>query len=231
MSRPDVAERPNRAGIRAGLRRPADRVGAPPGPTQCAFGRRTPVRVAATLVEHLRLLGDEPGRGDRLAAGLSRLGRDVAAAVPSCLTVSIVLAHPDAEISISATAGTAKPGAVLASLAVPLPGAVPAGVMVLRASAVGAFLLLADDLGLLLGAGHPPIGVDEHLTWPPAASFPTSLADLHAVDQAVGVLIDRGLPPETARRELQQRADAADTTVAAVSRALLADLPAARGRG
>jgi hypothetical protein len=123
---------------------------------------------------------------------------------------------------------------VLASLAVPLPGVGPAGVLVLRAAAAGAFLLLADDLDLLLEPGHPPIDIDEHLTWPPAptsASFSAALADLHVVDQAVGVLIDRGLPPEAARRELRRQADAADTTVAAVSRTLLAALPPAPGRG
>jgi hypothetical protein len=189
------------------------------------------VRIAATLNDHLRLLGGEPGRGDRLAAGLSRLGRDVAAAVPSCLTVSIILTHPDGEISITTTA-IAGPVAALASLAVPLPGAEPAGLLVLRAAAAGAFLPLADDLDLLLGPGHRHVDVDGHLTSTPEqadASFAASPTDLRMVSQAVGVLIDRGLPPEAARRELQRRADAAGVAVAAVSRALLAALPGVQG--
>jgi hypothetical protein len=41
------------------------------------------------------------------------------------------------------------------------------------------------------------------------------------VDHAVGVLVDRGLPPGAAHRELWRRAGAAGTTVVAVSRDLL----------
>ena len=49
-----------------------------------------------------------------------------------------------------------------------------------------------------------------------------SLADLSAIDQAIGVLVDRGLPPEAAHRELWRRVGEANTTLAAVSRAVLA---------
>jgi hypothetical protein len=196
-----------------------------------------PVRITATLAEQLRLLIDEPGRGDRLAVGLSRLGRDVALAVPSFLAASIVLARLGGEISISTVAGAAEPAVVLASLAVPLPGATsgdePSDILVLRAGATGAFLLLADDLDGLLGRGHPTIDVDKHLGFPPAPtteSFAASLADLRVVDQAVGVLVDRGLHPDAAGRELQRWAGDGDTTVSVVSRALLASLRTNPGR-
>jgi hypothetical protein len=43
-------------------------------------------------------------------------------------------------------------------------------------------------------------------------------------DQAVGVLVDGGLLPEAARRELRRRPGDADTSVAAVSREPLASL-------
>jgi hypothetical protein len=183
------------------------------------------VRITAAVAEQLLLLHEDLA-GD-LAAALDRLGRDVAVAVPSCLTVSIALARPDDEISVSTTAGAAEPAAVLASLAVPLSAGPLGDLLILRAAEAGAFLLLADDLDGLLGPGHPPIELDKHLSGPLAASnesVAASVADLRVADQAVGVLVDGGLLPEAARRELGRRASDADTSVAAVSRELLGAL-------
>ena len=179
------------------------------------------MRITATVTKQLRLLqGDLAPAGD-LAAGLHQLGRDVAVAVPSCLAVTITLARLGGEISVSTTA---EPAAVLASLAVPLSAVSSGSLLVLRAGEAGAFVLLADDLDGVLGPGHSPIDVDQHLAWPTATggeSFTTSLADLSLVNHAVGVLVDRGLPPRAAHRELWQRAGATGTTVVAVSRDLL----------
>lgn len=175
------------------------------------------MRITATVAEQLRLLqGDLPPGGD-FAAGLIQLSRDVAVAVPSCLAVTVTLARLGGEISVSTTA---EPGEVLASLAVPLSG----GLLVLRAGEAGAFLLLAEDLDGLLRPDRPPVHLDQHLGWPTATSgesLTTSLADLSVVDRAVGVLVDRGLPPGAAHRELWRRAGATGTTVVAVSRDLL----------
>lgn len=182
------------------------------------------MRITAAVAAQLRLLQEDPDRGDGFAAALSRLGRDVVLAVPSCLTVTIRLARLGTEVGVSATTGRA---AVLASLAVPLSARSGGGLLILRAAEAGAFLLLADDLAGLLGPGHRPIETDLHLTWPSAE--PGELADLGAVDQAVGVLVDRGLPPDAAHQELRRRAGAAATSVAAVSRDLLASLHAHRG--
>jgi hypothetical protein len=189
--------------------------------------RRTSVDITESLAEHLRILGGDPDPGHRLAAGLSQLGRDLAVAVPSCLAVSIVLVRLGGEITVSALARTADPAAVLASLAVPLSAGEPGGLLVMRAGEAGAFLLLADDLDGLLGPDHPPIDVDQHLTLPPVGtgeSLAAALADLRAVNQGIGVLLDRGLPPEAARRELQRRAQDTNTSVGVASRVLLASL-------
>ena len=179
------------------------------------------MRITATVAEQLQLLQGDLPRGGDFAAGLNQLSRDVAVAVPSCLAVTITLARPGGEISVSTTA---EPAAVLASLAMPLSAASSSGLLILRAGAAGAFVLLADDLDGMLGPGHPPIDLDQHLAWPAATgggSLTTSLADLSLVNHAVGVLVDRGLPPRAAHRELWRRADATGTTVAAVSRDLL----------
>ena len=180
------------------------------------------MRITAAVAEQLLILQGDPDLGDDLAAALDRLGRDVVRAVPSCLAVTITHAGLSGEISVSITAGRA---AVLASLAVPL-SAVAGDLVILRAREAGAFLLLADDLGVLLGPDHhPAVRLDEHLTWPTAAngeSLGASLADLSVIDQAIGVLVDRGLPPEAAHHELWRRVGETNTTIAAVSRAVLA---------
>jgi hypothetical protein len=186
-----------------------------------------PVDAVAALSQHLRVLSGNPERGDRLMAGMSQLAADLTVAVPSLLAVSIVLVRCGGEVPVSIRAGAADSAAVLASLAVPLPAAEPADVLVLRAGEAGAFLLLADDLDGMLGPGQPPIEVDRHLSWPSALtgeSLAASLADLAAVDQGIGVLLARGLPPEAGRRELQRRADDAGVAIGAASRSLLESL-------
>ena len=185
------------------------------------------MRITAAVAEQLLLLQGTPDLDGDLAAALDRLGRDVVRAVPSCLTVSIALARPEDEISVSTTAGAAGPAAALASLAVPLSAGPCGDLLILRAGEAGAFLLLADDLGGLLGPGQPQIELDKHLSRPVEPSnesLAASVADLRVVDQAVGVLVDRGLSPEAAHHELWRRAGGAGTTVAAVSREMVASL-------
>jgi len=181
------------------------------------------VRITATVAEQLRLLHENPEDGRDLMEGLGRLGRDVALAVPSSLAVTILLDRQGSEVCISALT---EPAAVLASLAVRLPGGVHDHLLILRAGAPGAYLLLAEDLRALLGPDHPSAVLDGHLSWPPLSggSLATALADLRSINQAIGVLTDRGFPPSDARRELQRRATAGNRTVAAVSRQLLFSL-------
>jgi hypothetical protein len=178
------------------------------------------MRITAAVAEQLLLLHGDPDLGGDFATALDRLGRDVVRAVPSCFAVTITHAGLGGEISVSITGG---PAAVLASLAVPLSAGHAGDLVVLRAGEAGAFLLLSDDL--LRPDHHLPVQLDEHLTWPAAAngeSLGASLADLSAIDQAIGVLVGRGLPPEAAHRELWRRVGEANTTLAAVSRAVLA---------
>lgn len=181
------------------------------------------MRITAAVAKQLLILQGDPDLGDDLVAALDRLGREVVRAVPSCLAVTITHAGLGGEISVSITAGRA---AVLASLAVPLSAVAAGDLVVLRAGEAGAFLLLADDLDVLLGPDHhPPVRLDEHLTWPTAAngeSLAASVAGLRVVDRAIGVLVDRGLPPEAAHRELWRRVGETNTTIDAVSRAVLA---------
>src|SRR4051794_23458093 len=161
-------------------------------------------------------------------AGLGRLSREVVAMVPSCVTVSIALSHLGIDVVITVPTSGAdampRPAAVLASLALPLPSAGVGCVLVLQASAPGAFVLLAEDLAALLTGGHQPPELDAHLA-PLAAStgsaLAASLAELSLLDRALGVLLDQGWAPEAGERELHRRASAAGVTVTAVAEQLL----------
>lgn len=87
-------------------------------------------------------------------------------------------------------------------------------------------MLLVDDLGRRLGPGSGVV-LDRHLGPLPDgndAALAARLGDLRVVDQAVGVLIDRGWLPDQAHRQLRRLAAAQQLEVPALARALIADL-------
>lgn len=156
--------------------------------------------VTAALTEQLRILGGDPDHGDLLAARLTEIGREIAVAVPSCLTVSIVLPDLGTEL-VTRVAGRGAAGSVCASLAVSFPLR-PGGSLVIRATDPGAFVLLRYDLGDALGLGTGSMELDRHLTLPPVRtdkSLTASVLDERTVQRAIGVLLDRCLSPEAAQ--------------------------------
>jgi hypothetical protein len=191
----------------------------------------TPVEITAAVLAQLQVLCGEPLAADRLAAALSQLGRDVVDAVPSCLFVSILPVRLGEEIIIGTQDG-ADAASVRASLAVPLSASQPSDVLIVRAADPGAFLMLSDGLAGLLGPDHPPLDVDRH-RGPPSAgtdeSLASAVADLQAVNRAMGVLIARGLPPEAAGDELHRLGEKAEVNIGAAARGLLGSLPTAGG--
>jgi hypothetical protein len=194
------------------------------------------VEIPAAVVAQLHVLSDADDRGDGFVAGVNELGAELARVVPSLLAVSLTLVRLGYDVVVTAHAPGAGSTAVTASLAVPLSAGEPADRLVLQAAEPGAFLLLAHDLAAFLGPGRVPLEIDRHLTASPAASpaiapaasaasFALALADLAIVNQAIGALLDRAvLDPAAALVVLGDRAAAAETTIAAVSRHLLADL-------
>lgn len=178
--------------------------------------------VTAALAEQLRILGGDPEEGDLLAARLAGLGREIAGAVPSCLTVSILLPDLGTEV-VTRVASGSRAGPVRASLEVPL----EAGSLVVRATDRGAFVLLHADLRDALGLGPGALGLDRHLALPsiPAdESLTASSLEERNVQRAIGVLLDRGLSPEAARDDLRRRAEAARSSTGDVAQALLESL-------
>jgi hypothetical protein len=209
-----------------------------------------PVDVVPTLAEQLRLLGYSPGAwpdaDGELTAGWDRLSREVLAVVPSCVAVSIALSRLGIDAVITApitgpiTGPIAAPqpmpsaGQISSSLALSLPVAGSGCVLVLQASAPGAFVFLAEHLTALLGSGHPSPELDAHLAPLGASTGPVlgeALAELSRLDRALGVLIGHGWPPEEGEQELHRRAAAAGLTVAAVAERLLASPSPAAPQG
>jgi len=198
------------------------------------------VDLATVLAAHLQTFDARPehvrGQPDvehdmtDLAAGLSRVLRAVLMGVPSCLAVSILDSRPAGNLTITApaagSASTVEP-AVRASLAVRL--AVPArpAMLLLQAAAPGAFVGLAGELAGQLDNGRAALLMDRHLVLrpdPEGQRLAVDLADLRAVEQAVGALIGQGRLPVAARQELLDRAVEAELTVPALARQLLAAL-------
>ena len=162
---------------------------------------------------------------EELGLALDELAAGLATAVPSLLTVSLVLVHQDVPVPLTVRAESEPDAAVLASLAVEVAGEA-GSLLILQAAEQGAFLLLRDELAGSPSSRTPEPQVDQHLTpaGPPGPALTAARADLAAVNRAVGVLLDRGVLPEAALAELRRRAEVAGITVGAAGRALLADL-------
>ncbi len=181
--------------------------------------------------EHVRGQPEAAHDMTDFAAGLSSLLGALRIGVPSCLAVSILDSRPAGNLTITAPAAgsssTVEP-AVRASLAVRL--AVPARpgmLLLLQAAAPGAFVGLAGELAGQLDNGRAALLMDRHLVLrpdPEGQRLAVDLADLRAVEQAVGALIGQGRLPVVARQELLDRAVEAELTVPALARQFLAAL-------
>jgi hypothetical protein len=182
--------------------------------------------ISTALLAYLRHLSPDPAQAAQLATRLARLSQDIAVWVPSWQSISIVLAAQPHDIDISVLApGIDARAAVLASLAVQVSDRHEGALLIVRAGQPGAFLLLGDELTAGFNASHP-ITLDNHLSPPPTLQEQAAvLADLDAVNQAIGALLEQGFPPPDARRELQRRATAAASSVPAAAHRLLNSLP------
>ena len=155
-------------------------------------------------------------------------------AVPSALGVAFTIqTSPDltirsspAELTVSTLDGAAT--AVATSLQVPLGSWTdlePGSAVIFYAATTGALVDLAADLGWLLNL-RSDVVLDGHLPaqQPEAES---GLAELSVIQQALGVLIERGMTPEAGRNELEHLARESGTTVHAMSAQVIRNCPSA----
>jgi hypothetical protein len=130
--------------------------------------------------------------------------------------VTVTALDPGSDVDIGGT-----------SLALPLSSvttAAPGSVLILFASNPGAFTDLAADISWSTQTPLDQFQIDQHLHLRATGSGISGLAELSTLNQAIGVLIERGQTPGQARDHLQQRAEADGHDVHDIARAILASL-------
>lgn len=179
------------------------------------------LHAALTLLD-VPLDGTDPD----LPAALAGLALSVRSTVASYLGASVAIRAEDRGVGFTIwekASSTDPPGdRVAASLAVPVPRTLDTSAeVVLYASAPGAFVDLAADLAVLTRTPLAEILIDQHLTPEHRPPDDDSAVVASPVDQAVGVLLGWGWPPEEARRALAGRAALAGTDRSTVASELL----------
>jgi hypothetical protein len=177
--------------------------------------------VSAALVADLKALTDvldEPGVD--LEQLLRTLAVDAQRAVDSYLGLAMTLIIDGYPITLTAIDAVD----IATSLRLPLDvlgDADPGSVLVLYAAKPGAFVDLAADFSFALGLSPGIVALDDDLTPTNVSPGLIGLAELAQVNQAIGILIERGHLPDGARAELHRLADRGHTTVAAAARQVI----------
>jgi len=166
--------------------------------------------------------------GTDLQAVLAVLVDDLTAAVPSLLGLHLTITVAGDPVILSATLSAGSVAA--ASLHVPLDELTAGGeggTVTIYAGRAGAFVGLAADIRHACGLDGQVV-VDGHLDEPLSTgrnAVPTSgitgLREFSLINLAIGILIGQGRPPQTARAELQRRAEQAGRTLSGAAQQLL----------
>lgn len=174
-------------------------------------------------LDELTVALDRPGTD--LRAILSVLGDDISSVVPSFLGLRMTLYVDGHAVTLTAHdrgGGSAAQDYLVMSLA-PQTSNEPGSSMVFYAGERGAF----DEFAADLAVEHPALFEEEPgagstlLVVVPGGSGITGLHELTLVNQAVGVLLDRGHTPEEARAKLRCHAESAGLSVHQVADQLL----------
>lgn len=142
---------------------------------------------------------------------VARLAAEVRHGIASYLAMTMTIAADDHDVSFTVhePPAAATPGHIVTSLLIPLADAArvqPGSSVVLYAGTPGAFVDLAADLGYARGMDPSSLSLDRHLPAPADGAGMRGLDGHLAINKAVGVLIDQGRTPESARRELRRLA-------------------------
>ena len=188
--------------------------------------------ISAALTADLAALTHALDSDIDLESQLHTLVGDVKAAIASYLGMTLTLLTDGHEISFTVhDEGAAELGhrrEVTASLRIPLelgPNADRGGYLVLYAATPGAFVDLAADLAYAQTLGAETLTLDGHLSAIDHHGGIIGLAEYSSINQAIGVLIDRGHTPDSAREELDRLAAVGNHAVPVAAEQLLASLP------
>jgi hypothetical protein len=145
-------------------------------------------------------------------------------AVASYLGMTVTIIAGGHEISFTVREHQEAEQRIATSLLIPLTylaAAAPGSFLVLYAATPGAFVDLAADLSYALHVEPDELTLDAHLTPANHHSGVTGLVDMSHINQAIGILIERGHTPHSASTELQHLASQAETTVRVAAHQLI----------
>jgi hypothetical protein len=186
--------------------------------------------MSAALQADLQLLSALSGLDDDIESMLRVMVCDLKAAVPSAIGLSLTVHMSGQDVTL--TSLQADDGSTVgASILVPLDGsATPSKgtCIVFYAATPGAFVDLSADLGWATGLSAQLVLLDQHLLPPVDGSALTGLREFSTVNQAVGMLVELGDSPESARMALNRRAECRGTTVNAAAAEVLSAMTSGR---
>ena len=168
--------------------------------------------------------------GTDLQANIAALAADVTAAVPSFLGLTMTLLLDGRPVTVTAIEAdlAAAAGASLLLPLDPLAGAASGSSVVFYAGRPGAFVDLAADTRYAYSLDGDVV-LDPHLTGQPGARpvrpGVNGTDEITLINQAIGVLIARGQPPEEAHDELVARAADHPRGLPGAAEDLLAETP------
>ena len=166
--------------------------------------------VTAALADNIReLFATLDQTPSMVEESLASLRRDLKLAVRSSvgLTLTVVM-HPGQQITLTSMDHFTDVSDIITSMRVPMNwAAMEAGsVIIFYAGIPGAFVDLAADLTYSLHLAPGTVVLDEDTAAPIGESGLTGAAESSTVNQAIGVLIDRGHTPTTAGAHLRNQA-------------------------
>lgn len=174
------------------------------------------MRITAAFSVDLALLTGALDRPEAdIAQTLHQLAAEARVGVRSYLGLSLTTAG-ETPFAFTALEGHATPQDVRSSLLMPLSrgatdNAAAGPALILYGGQAGAFVDLAADLSWLTGVELSEYALDQHLS---TIALPPAEVTVHAtsvINQAIGVLIGRGHPPDEAHEKLTAHAVDAGT--------------------
>ena len=147
---------------------------------------------------------------------------DLTTAIPSLLGLNLTMMVAGDLVTLAATVSPDPPPAAT-SLHIPLhqlAPATPGSAVTFYASRPGAFVDLAADVRHAYSLDSHVV-IDGHLQTSLTPSRVTGLVEFSMINRAIGMLIEHGHPPATARDELHRRAERAGRTLSGAAQHLL----------
>jgi hypothetical protein len=140
-----------------------------------------------------------------LELSLHALSRDVALVVPSCVGFSMTVVLELQPVTLTSMSVDADAAPICSTLTLPLTltsQLAPGSTLVFYAHALGAFVDLAADLTIALGARDGQVVADDRPI-PVRSSGIVGVEQLTIVNRAVGLLVGRGSSVADAHAQLQ----------------------------